>query len=396
MNMPSPERQPDRPGRVPGRLRRIVGAAGVDVPVAGSEMPRLAMPAPGTAAGIETDELAARGSGTEPVVVTCVDYAPDQVEVQVVDDIVDFLARHRPHWSRVRWINIDGLGQMEVVRAFAEKYQLHPLAVEDVLHRVQTPKAEDYPGSEDLPGRLFVVARAIEEHDGRLRSDQVSFFLGRTTLLTFHERHADDLQPVLQRIQTAGSRLRQNDVSFLLYVLLDGIVDHFFPVLERFSERLEDVEEELLGRPSQATLQRIHSIKRELLLVRRAAWPTRELIAQLQRDKHECLSETAQTYLRDAYDHCVQIIDLVETYREIASGLAETYVSLVSNRTNEIMKVLTVIGTIFIPLTFLAGVYGMNMPIPENASPLAYPAFWAVCVGLSAGMLLWFRHRGWM
>jgi magnesium transporter len=361
-----------------------------------AQMPRLTMPPPGTAAGIEAEELSSRASGTEPVVVTCIDYSPEQFQVEEVSDIPDFLARHRPPWSRVRWINIDGLSQMEVIRAFAEKYQLHPLVIEDVLYKVQSPKAEDYPGSADQPGRLFVVARAIEEHEGRLRSDQVSLFLGRTTLLTVHETHTDDLEPVRQRIQTRGSRLRQNDVSFLLYVLLDGIVDHFFPVLERYSERLEDVEEQLLARPSQRTLQRIHLIKRELLLLRRAAWPMRELIAQLLREKHECLSETAQTYLRDVYDHCVQIIDLVETYREIASGLAETYISVVSNRTNEIMKVLTVIGTIFIPLTFLAGVYGMNMPIPENASTFSYPVFWTVCVGLAGGMLFWFRHRGWM
>ncbi len=359
-------------------------------------MPRLTMPPPGTAGGIEAEELSSRASGTEPVAVTCIDYSAEQVSVQEVDDIPAFLARHRPPWSRVRWINIDGLGRTEVLRAFADKYQLHPLAVEDVLHRVQSPKVEDYPASSDQPGRLFIVARAIEERNGRLGSDQVSLFLGRTTLLTFHDTHADDLAAVRQRILTPGSRLRQNDVSFLLYVLLDGIVDHFFPVLERYSERLEDAEEELLARPSQATLQRIQAIRRELLLVRRTAWPMRELIAQLQREKHECLSETAQTYLRDVYDHCVQIIDLVETYREIASGLAETYISVVSSRTNEIMKVLTVIGTIFIPLTFLAGVYGMNMPIPENGSPLAYPLFWLACAGVAGGMLLWFRHRGWL
>ena len=132
------------------------------------------------------------------------------------------------------------------------------------------------------------------------------------------------------------------------------------------------------------------------MLVRRAAWPLRELIAQLQRDRHECLSDTAQTYMRDVHDHCVQIIDLVETYREVASALVESYVSVVSNRTNDIVKVLTIIGTIFIPLTFLAGVYGMNMPIPENASAISYPLFWAVCLALAGGMLLWFRHRGWL
>ncbi|MCU0478249.1 MAG: magnesium/cobalt transporter CorA [Chloroflexi bacterium] len=396
MSMPPDESRAEPSSSLPVRRGGALHSRDYGEPMPAPEMPRLTMPPPGTAAGIEAEELAARPSSTEPVRVTCVDYSPEQVLFEDVHDIPSFLARHRPPWSRVRWINIDGLGNMDVIHAFAVKYQLHPLAIEDVLHRVQAPKAEDYPGSEDQPGRLFVVARTIEEHGGRLRSDQVSFFLGRTTLLTFHEAHAEDVEAVRARIRTPGSRLRQNDVSFLLYVLLDGIVDHLFPVLERYSERLEDVEEQLLARPSQETLQQIHAIKRELLLVRRAAWPLRELVAQLQRDKHECLSETAQTYLRDVYDHCVQIIDLVETYREIASGLAETYISVVSNRTNEIMKVLTVIGTIFIPLTFLAGVYGMNMPIPENASPLTYPAFWVVCAGVAGGMLLWFRRRGWL
>ena len=241
-----------------------------------------------------------------------------------------------------------------------------------------------------------MVARAIDERDGSLHSDQVSLFLGRTTLLTFQDVHRQDLEPIRQRIRNPDSRVRQSDVSFLLYALLDSIVDRYFPVLERYSERLEDLDEELLEHPTRDTLQRIHAIKRELLLMRRAAWPLRDVIAQLQRDRHECLSETAQTYLRDVHDHCVQIIDLIETYREIANGLAETYMSEVSNRTNDIVKVLTIIGTIFIPLTFLAGVYGMNMPIPENQSPLTYPLFWLACLAVAGGMLLWFRRRGWL
>jgi magnesium transporter len=393
MSIPPAETSPDAPPRAQGGefRRRDLGE-----PMPAPQMPRLSMPPPGTAAGIEAHELSSRVSSAEPVRVTCIDYSPEQCEVREVRDIPAFLAGHRPPWSRVRWINVDGLGRMDVIHALAVKYQLHPLTIEDVLHRVQTPKAEDYPGSPEQPGRLFIVARSIHERDGRLQSDQVSMFLGRTTLLTFYESAMNDLEPVRQRILAPGSRLRENDVSFLLYVLLDGIVDHFFPVLERFSQRLEEIEEELLERPEQGTLHRINAVKRDLLTVRRAAWPLRELIAQVQRDKHETLSETAQTYLRDVYDHCVQTIDLVETYREIASGLADTYISVVSNRTNEIMKVLTVIGTIFIPLTFLAGVYGMNMPIPENSSPLTYPVFWAACAVVAIGMLLWFRRRGWL
>ena len=396
MSLPPDESRPAPPSGGPHRPDRTLHPRDYGEPMPAPTVPRLSMPEPWTAAGIEASELVARDGGGGPVVVTCVDYSPERCEIEEVSDIAGFLARHRPPWSRVRWINIDGLGQMDVIHAFAVKYQLHPLAIEDVVHRVQAPKAEDYPGSEEQPGRLFIVARTIEEHEGRIRSDQVSMFLGRSTLLTFHEAAADDLEPVRQRIRSPGSRLRQNDVSFLLYVLLDGIVDHFFPVLERFSVRLEEIEEELLVRPTQATLHRINAMKRDLLTVRRAAWPLRELIAQVQRDKHETLSETAQTYLRDVYDHCVQTIDLVETYREIASGLGDTYISIVSNRTNDIVKVLTIIGTIFIPLTFLAGVYGMNMPIPENRSPLAYPLFWAVCAAIAGGMLLWFRKRGWL
>ncbi len=360
------------------------------------ELPRVSMPPPGTAGGIEASELSARASGPGRVAVTCVDYSPDQVEIVEVDQIDDFLARHRPAWSCVRWINVDGLTEMAVLRAIAEKYQLHPLAIEDMVHPLERPKVEDFPGSADQPGRLFVVARAIDERDGSLHSDQVSMFLGRTTLLTFQDAHRQDLEPIRQRIRNPDSRVRQSDVSFLLYVLLDSIVDRYYPVLERYSERLSDLDDELLERPTRGTLQRIHAIKRELLLMRRAAWPLRDVIAQLQRDRHVCLSETAQTYLRDVHDHCVQIIDLIETYREISNGLAETYVSEVSNRTNDTVKVLTIIGTIFIPLTFLAGVYGMNMPIPENQSPLAYPLFWLACLAVAGGMLLWFRRRGWL
>lgn len=328
--------------------------------------------------------------------VTCIDYCREQVQVQEVHDIAEFLAHHRPPWSHVRWINIDGVHQPQLIHAFAEKYELHPLAVEDVLQTVQRPKAEDYPASGEHPGRLFVVARSVELAGDRLATEQLSMFLGRTTLLTIQEAPGDAFDDVRKRIHTAGSRLRENDVSFLLYSLLDATVDSYFPILEYYSERLEDVEEQLLDTPGPNMLQKLHSLRRELLSIRRAAWPMRELIAQLQREKHECLSENTQTYFRDVYDHAVQILDLVETYRDIATSVMETYMSVVSNRLNEVLKVLTIMGTIFIPLTFLAGVYGMNMPIPENSWPISYPLFWLVSVAIAGGMLAWFRRRGWL
>ena len=301
---------------------------------------------------------------SEPVRVTCTDYSPDEFQTQQVTDLQDFLDRHRPPWCGVRWIDVVGLGQADVVRSLAEKYQLHPLAVEDVFHLVQRPKAEDYASSGDHPGRLFVVARAVDPEDGRVRTEQVCFFLGRTTLITFQEAPGDIFEPVRKRMATRGSRIRENDASFLLYSLVDTVVDGYFPVLERYSDDLEDLEEELLAHPDQRTSLKVHTLKRELLMLRRAAWPMRELMSQMLREKHECLSETTRTYFRDVYDHCVQIIDLIETYREIAAGVMETYMSAVSNRMNEIMKVLTIISTIFMPLSFIAGVYGMNMYVP--------------------------------
>jgi magnesium transporter len=216
--------------------------------------------------------------------------------------------------------------------------------------------------------------------------------------LSFQERPDGDVfDPIRERIKTAGSRLRENDTSFLLYALLDAIVDHCFPILEHYSDVLEDLEDEVLARPDKRVIQEIHGTKRELLLLRRAVWPMREVIGQLAREHQECLSEVTQTYLRDVHDHSVQIMDMVETYREFASGLTETYMTALSNRMNEVMKVLTIMTTIFVPLTFLAGVYGMNFEhLPELHWKYSYYIFWGVCIVTAAGMLAWFRWRKWL
>jgi magnesium transporter len=374
-----------------------------DVAANASKLPRSDEGLPGAAPGLEPADLVhPTGAVSAPTVVTCLDYCVDRFESQSVgnssvDDISEFLARHRPEWSQVRWINVNGITNLAVIRALAEKYHLHPLAVEDVVQAPQRPKVEDYPQSTETHPRLFVIVRMLAMIDGRLLSEQASFFLGRKTLLTFQESALGDVwNPVRQRIATSGTRLRQNDASFLLYSLLDAIVDQCFPILEVHSNQLEDLEDQVLNDPHQRIMEQIHSVKRELILLRRAAWPMREVINNLQREPHLCMSDETRTYLRDVYDHSVQIIDLVETYREFANGLTETYMSALSIRMNEIMKVLTIMGTIFIPLTFLAGVYGMNMPIPENKSEWSYPAFWLVCLSTVVGMLLWFRRRGWV
>ena len=359
-----------------------------------ARLPRLHRPPPGTAAGIEYDELIQTpGAGTAQV--TCTDYAPDRYEVRQVLDMAAFIAGHRPDWSAVRWIQVEGLGDADTIRALAEKYQLHPLAIEDVLDGQHRPKADDFPGSGDQPGRLFVVARRVSLREGTLFAEQVNLFLGRHTLLSFQPSPCPAIEEVRRRIENPLSRLRQHDASFLLHAILDTIVDGFYPLLEDVSQRLEETEELVIDQPQAQNLQRIHQIKRDLILLRRVAWPMRELVSILQRERHECLSEVAQTYFRDVYDHCVQVIDLIETYREIASEVADLHVTMISNRTNEIMKVLTIIGTIFIPLTFIAGVYGMNMYIPENQWPYTFGVFWVLCLSITGYMLWRFRRGGW-
>jgi magnesium transporter len=281
--------------------------------------------------------------------------------------------------------------------AFAEKYRLHPLAIEDVLHVPQRPKVQAYEAEGPFQARLFIVARMMELVEGQLHAEQVSIFVGHKTVLTFQESPGDIWDPVRTRLRTPGSQVRRNDASFLAYTLIDAMVDHVFPILEQFGDRLEDLEDEVLQRPGPETIQEIHRIKRELLLVRRAMWPMREVLQRLHREPHECFSDITRTYVRDVYEHAVQVIDIVETYRELATGLTETYMTAMSNRMNEIVKVLTIIGTIFIPLTFLAGVYGMNFRhLPELEWRWGYEVFWLVSGVIAAGMIAWFRARRWI
>src|SRR5512139_221106 len=352
----------------------------------------------GSSPGLEHDDIVKLPDGPTPVRVTCVDYGPGRAQQQLVEDLEDFLAKHRPEWSAVRWINVDGLSSMGVIHALATKYELHPLAVEDLLHLRQRAKVEAYGGDDsELRARLFTVVRMLELKDGRLCSDQISMFLGHNTVLTFQQDPGDVWDPIRQRIQTKGSRLRISDASFLAYTLLDAILDQFFPILEHYGERMDALEIAILDDPQRNSLDKIHGIKRDLLLLRSVAWPVRELVLALQRDPHECLSDVTRVYLRDLYDHAVQIIEIIETYRERASDLTDSYMSGVSNRMNQIMKVLTIISTIFIPLTFLAGVYGMNFHyLPELGLRWAYPAFWLICSLIIAFMILFFRRRNWL
>jgi len=387
---------PIDPTRGRGPAAKVVRAA------QGLRLPLIRKNRPGTPAGIDREQLDTLPSAAGKVTVTAIDYCPEHVVVRTVESLEEFLATHRPGWTTVRWINVDGLTDMACIRALAEKYELHPLAVEDLLHVPQRPKVDTFgEGPADVagsvPARLFVVARMLQLVDGHLASEQVSFFVGHKTLLTFQERPGDVWDPIRRRLNKQASQLRRHDASFLLYALLDAIVDHGFPILETYGAWLEELEEQVLTGAGQQVMSKIHRLRRELLLFRREVWPMRDVVRTLLREPHECIGETTGTYLRDVHDHVVQIIELCDTYREFATGLAETYTSSLSIRMNEVMKLLTIITTIFIPITFLAGVYGMNFHhMPEQEWVSAYPMFWLVCLALAGGMLLWFNRKGWL
>ncbi len=353
---------------------------------------------PGDAPGIELSDIAKLPTKGERVWLSCIDYSADHVQMQ--DDITDlegFINGRRPDWSAVRWINVDGLSDMNIVLALATKYHLHPLSIEDLLHIPQRPKIDPYPSDGEFQARIFIVCRMIQLFENQLHSEQVSIFLGHKTVITFQESRGDVWNPIRQRINTKGSRLRMNDASFLAYALIDAIVDHCFPILEHYSDRLQEIEEEVLDKPGAETAANIHALNRELMLLRREVWPLRDVVLQLQREPHECMSQNTSIYLRDVYDHIVQIADQIETYRELAATMMETYATGMGNKLNEAVKVLTILSAMFTPPTFLASVYGMNFKhFPELSAPLAYPIFWLVCIGSSVGMLWWFKRRGWI
>jgi magnesium transporter len=300
----------------------------------------------------------------------------------------------------VSWVNIGGLGDVAMYQRMAEHFHLHPLAIEDVFHTNQRPKVEDY------AGHLFIVTQMVyvEDKSGEICAEQVSMFLSKNILISIQEEPDQDVfEPVRHRILGGNEEMRGSGADHLAYALLDAVTDHFFPLLETVGESLEDLETELLDNPTKRSVEKLHHLKRTLLLLRRVAWPQRELLNSLQRDQTGLITPATKVYLRDCYDHLVQIMDIIENYREMASSLMDIYLSAISIRTNDIMRVLTVISVIFIPLTFIAGVYGMNFD--PGAGPLSMPELkkpygYVICVGMMAliavGQLFIFWKKGWL
>jgi magnesium transporter len=292
----------------------------------------------------------------------------------------------------VTWINVEGLRDTDRLETLGAHFGLHPLVLEDILQGGQRPKLDD------LEGYLFVVVRMLEYDDQQdeITADQVSLALGRDFALSFQETVGDVFDPVRDRIRGGKGRIRRLGPDYLAYALLDAIVDGYFLILEKLGERLESLEDDLVADPSPETLQAVYRLKRELTYLRTSVWPLREVIGALERGDSPLIQPTTRIYLRDVYDHTIQVIETLETYRDMAAGMLDIYLSSVSNRMNEVMKVLTVIATLFIPLTFLAGVYGMNFKyMPELEQPWAYPAVWGVMVAVAIAMLAYFRRKRW-
>lgn len=299
----------------------------------------------------------------------------------------------------VSWVDVQGLGSEEVLKRLGNVFTLHPLVLEDVVNVPQRPKVEDY------KDQLVVIARMVtpkKDSDGFL-NEQVSFVLGKHYLMTVQEEaDYDCFGAVRERIRTNKGIIRKQGADYLFYTLLDSVIDGFFPVLEQYGEQVDQLEDEVVMNPTRQTLEKIYAVRRELLTLRRAIWPQRDSINALIRDGSDLISPEVAVYLRDCYDHTIQVLDMVETYRELAAGLMDVYLSSVGNKMNEIMKLLTVISSIFIPLTFIAGVYGMNfnpdrspLNMPELNWYWGYPACWALMLTTAGGLVYFFWKRGW-
>jgi magnesium transporter len=293
----------------------------------------------------------------------------------------------------VSWINVDGLHDTDLLARIGERFHLHPLVMEDVASVGQRPKLEAY---DDY---LFVVLRQLsyDEESGHVQHEQFSMVLGSGWVLSFQENVGDVLDPVRERIRGGKGRIRKLGADYLAYAVMDAIVDHYFIILEKVGERIQELEDAVVADPRQEIVQSIHALRQEALYLRKSVWPLREVLASLQREESRLISPECRVFLRDVYDHTIQVVETVETYRDLIAGMLEIYLSSVNNRLNEVMKVLTMVSTIFIPLSFLASIYGMNfLHMPELQWRYGYFAILALMAVLGVGMLFFFRHKKWL
>jgi magnesium transporter len=309
-------------------------------------------------------------------------------EVNNVKEAVSFRSK-----SSVTWLNVDGVHQPDIIEQIGKIFSIHPLVLEDIANTGQRPKMEDF------DGYIFVVLRMLrfDDEKNQTKAEQISIILGPDFVISFQEREGDVFDIIRDRLRSNKGRIRKIGADYLAYSLIDAIVDNYFMILEKLGETIEDIEDKLVTDPKAETLQIIHDLKREMIFLRKSVWPLREVINRLERSESALIKKSTLVYLRDVYDHTIQVMDSVDTFRDTLSGMLDIYLSSVSNRMNEIMKVLTIIATIFIPLTFIAGVYGMNFRrMPELVQPWGYPAVLIVMLVIALIMLVYFRRKKWI
>lgn len=321
--------------------------------------------------------------------LTRISYNATLAEEEVIDTVAE-LNEEVPE-DRVYWFRLEGVADSEMLQRLGEAFELHPLALEDVVNTHQRCKVEDY------GDHLFVVIRLpAHEANGDMITEQVSLFIGEGFVISIHEG-CDALEVVRQRIMTARGRIRDHGADFLLYAILDLVIDNYFPIIEEIGNRLNVIDDQLEVGFEPGQRLAIRDVRADLLLLRRTVWPQREAIAVLMRDDCPLILNTTRTYLRDCYDHTIQLMDVIETYRELCADLRDFHLAEISLRSNEVMKTLTMIATLFMPLSFIAGFYGMNFHyMPELGSRYAYPLTIAAMFTIGCSFLFWFRRKGWL
>jgi len=328
---------------------------------------------------------------TEKIKIKVIGYDETHFEEKEVEKIEEaFAYTDKPV---VTWINIDGLQSTDVIEKIGKNFKLHPLVLEDIANTEQRPKMDDY------TDYLYVVLRMLryDKKETEIASEQLSLVLGSNWVISFQESEGDVFDPIRERLRGSKGRIRKMGADYLIYALIDAVVDNYFAVLEKTGEKIADIEDTLIANPEPATLKDIHDLKRQIISLRKSVWPLREVVDRLERGESKLVNKATRLYLRDVYDHTIQVIDSIETFRDMLSGMLDIYLSSISNRMNEVMKVLTIIATIFIPLTLVAGVYGMNFAyMPELASPWGYPLVLLAMLAIGIVMLFYFRKKKWI
>lgn len=334
---------------------------------------------------------------TDKVNITVIDYDEKSYKEKVIKKVED--CKPFKDSKTITWINVDGIHDTSIIEKFGECFNLHPLLLEDIVNTNQRPKMDDY------SDYFFIVLKMLYFSDKKeqLISEQVSLILGNNFVISFQEEKEDVFNQIRERIKYAKGRIRKMGADYLAYAIIDAVVDHYFVILEKISEKIETMEDALVIDPTPKLLEEIYDLKKEMVVLRKSVWPLRELINGLDRSENKLIQKSTHVFLRDIYDHTIQVIDSVETFRDMSSGMVDLYLSSISNKMNQVMQVLTIIATIFIPLTFIAGIYGMNFN--PNSSPFnmpelgwywGYVSVWVVMIIIVIILLIYFKKKKWL